>query len=71
MPFIQLIVYLIILGVIVWAMNYLLAGYIEPWILALINKLVVVLVVIMILFFKSMAVSFGSFAKSRAATPAT
>jgi len=51
MPFIQLIVWLIVLGVVVWAMNYLLAGFIEPWILALINKLVVVLVVVMILYF--------------------
>lgn len=51
MPFIQLIVWLIILAVIVWAMNYLFADYMEPWIRALINKLVVVLVVIMLVYF--------------------
>ena len=51
MPFIQLIVWLIILALIVWAMNYLLAPYMEGWILALINKLVVVLVVLILLWF--------------------
>jgi hypothetical protein len=51
MPFVQIIVLLIVLGVAVWALNYLLAGYMEPWILALVNKLIVVLVVIMLLYF--------------------
>ena len=51
MPLIQLIVWLIILAVAVWIMNNLLASYMEPWILALINKLIVVVVVLLILYF--------------------
>jgi predicted Co/Zn/Cd cation transporter (cation efflux family) len=51
MPILQLIAWLIILGVGLWAMNFLLAPYMEPWILALINKIVIVLVVIMLLWF--------------------
>ncbi len=51
MPILQLIVYLILIGVLSWAANFLLAEYIKPEILALINKLVIVLIVLLILFF--------------------
>ncbi len=51
MLFVELIVGLLVLGVAVWALNYLLKDYVEGWILAIVNKLVVVLVVVMILYF--------------------
>lgn len=51
MPFVQLIVWLIIIGVLSWAANSLLAEYMKPEILALINKLVIVLIVLMVLLF--------------------
>ncbi len=40
---------LILIGVLVWVLNYLLGEYIQPAILALINKLAIVLCVIVVL----------------------
>lgn len=50
MSVIQLIVVLIVIGVLLWAMNYILSSYIESWVLALINKVAVVGVVLYLVF---------------------
>lgn len=48
MGFLHLIGWLILIGVVLWALNYLATGYIAPWILDLINRLAVVAVVILV-----------------------
>lgn len=48
MGVLQLIAILILIGVALWAVNYLLKSYCEPWILALVNKIAVVGVVLLI-----------------------
>jgi hypothetical protein len=50
MAVIQLIIVLAIIGVVLWALKYLTAGFIEPWIMNIITKVAVVGVVFLILF---------------------
>lgn len=49
MAVIQLIVVLVVIGVLLWAMNYILAEYIQPNVLAIINKIAIVAIVLYVL----------------------
>lgn len=51
MGFLELIGWLVVLGVFLWVLEFLLKEYIKPWMLALIEKLVIVLVVLILLNF--------------------
>ena len=50
MAVIQLLVTLLVIGFLLWAVNYLFKDYVEPWVLALVNKIAVVAVVLFVLF---------------------
>ena len=50
MGLLQLLVSILMIGVLLWAANHLLTGYCQPWVLDLANRLAVVGVVLLIVF---------------------
>jgi hypothetical protein len=50
MGVIQLVVVLVCVGVLLWALNTIFGSFMDPWVLALVNKVALVAVVLFVLF---------------------